>query len=448
MRIDRPLWAAGVLLAPQQFQQQARLHHWALEQVAQVGCAYPWGVQAVRFDHQSLVGSVLKAQRLSLRLPDGTAIDTELADQLPPAMDLSAITEKDAVAVLALPREHANGFNCLLDGQHNHRPTRYRQVWKGVADLYGDHNQPMAVAEPQLSLRLASDHNADYITCEVARVVRDDLGHWALDEHWIPPLLHIGGAPPVIGRLGLLLDQLDAKRCRLMALRNESNARMADFAVADVSLFWLLNALNSHRPLLRHFLEHPAQHPERLWQVLASLAASLMTFSLDHDLDQIPDYQHRQLGQVLLPLMNMLGELLDARLPSRVLALPLEQLKPQHWQARLHDTRLCEPGAADFYLSVRGGLPAAQMQQQFPLLCKACAPAELDRLLNAALEGVPVRALQHAPAAVPLRLENLYFTLDLAHEKGLAMLASASCAFYVPATLGPVHLELYAVLRT
>ncbi|WP_256871295.1 hypothetical protein, partial [Enterobacter cloacae] len=28
-----------------------------------------------------------------------------------------------------------------------------------------------------------------------------------------------------------------------MSMRRESNARLADFAVADVSLFWLLNAL-------------------------------------------------------------------------------------------------------------------------------------------------------------------------------------------------------------
>ncbi|MCS6037002.1 type VI secretion system baseplate subunit TssK [Klebsiella pneumoniae subsp. pneumoniae] len=36
---------------------------------------------------------------------------------------------------------------------------------------------------------------------------------------------------------------------------------MADFAVADVSLFWLLNALNSAEPVLSDFFtvsEHPS----------------------------------------------------------------------------------------------------------------------------------------------------------------------------------------------
>lgn len=54
-----------------------------------------------------------------------------------------------------------------------------------------------------------------------------------------------------------------------MAMRRESNERMADFAVADVSLFWLLNALNSAEPVLGQFQRHPQSPPERLYPELA-----------------------------------------------------------------------------------------------------------------------------------------------------------------------------------
>jgi type VI secretion system protein ImpJ len=52
---------------------------------------------------------------------------------------------------------------------------------------------------------------------------------------------------------------------------------MADFA-ADVSLFWLLNALNSAEPVLGHLCAIRSA-PERLYQALAGLAGSLLTFS-------------------------------------------------------------------------------------------------------------------------------------------------------------------------
>jgi predicted component of type VI protein secretion system len=64
--------------------------------------------------------------------------------------------------------------------------------------------------------------------------------------------------PWLTTELGDLLVRLQARR-RLMAMRRESNERMADFAVADVSLFWLLNALNSAEPVLTELLQTPAR---------------------------------------------------------------------------------------------------------------------------------------------------------------------------------------------
>lgn len=79
-------------------------------------------------------------------------------------------------------------------------------------------------------------------------------------------------------------------------MRRESNDRMADFAVADVSLFWLLNALNSAEPVLEQFQCHPKSPPERLYPELARLAGSLLTFSLEHQVSAIPVWQHEQLN--------------------------------------------------------------------------------------------------------------------------------------------------------
>ncbi|MCT8354690.1 type VI secretion system baseplate subunit TssK, partial [Photorhabdus kayaii] len=70
------------------------------------------------------------------------------------------------------------------------------------------------------------------------------------------------------------------------------------------------------------------------------------------------------------------------------------------------------------------------------------------QMINRALTGIPLVAMPHVPAAVPLRLENQYFALDLTHPSAKAMLAAGTCAFYVPDILGDIQLELFAVLRT
>jgi type VI secretion system protein ImpJ len=299
-----------------------------------------------------------------------------------------------------------------------------------------------------LSLRLAHDDNADYLTCPIARLLRDGQGAWGIDSAYVPPLLEFAAHPGLLAQLDNLLTQLSAKRQRLMGMRRESNQRMADFAVADVSLFWLLNALNTYQPILADLKAHPAQHPEQVYRELAKLAGGLLTFSLEHDIEQIPPYRHEHLESVFAPLLRLVSTLLEASLPSRVVALELTQDGANRWRVSLNDPRLREREGADFYLSVRCRLPAAQVQSQFPRLCKIGTPDEVDQLINAALDGVPLQSLSHVPAAIPLRLENQYFALDLDHAKGQAVLAAGVCAFYVPSTLAEVKLELFAVLRT
>lgn len=450
MKIDRPLWAAGALLSPQQFQQQARWEAWANERLAHLSLVHPWGIQAVGFDMEALRLGKLKATLLRLRMPDGTLIDSDQVDRLPDGLELGRLLPDEvqvATLVLALPLEQANGNNCLFDAASADRPTRYRQDWRQVQDIYADEVQSIGVLEHVLSLRFDHDENGDYLTCPIARLVRDGQGAWSVDSSYVPPLLHFAAHPGLLTQLDNLLTQLSAKRQRLMGMRRESNQRMADFAVADVSLFWLLNALNTYQPVLADLKAWPARHPEQVYQELTKLAGSLLTFSLEHDIEQIPAYNHEQLETVFPPLLRMISTLLEASLPSRVIALQLEEMGVNRWQVTFNDARLRERDGADFYLSVRSRLPAAQLQSQFPRLCKIGTPDQVDHLVNAALNGVPLQSLSHVPAAIPLRLENQYFALDLNDAKGQAVLAEGVCAFYVPSTLTEVKLELFAVLR-
>jgi type VI secretion system protein ImpJ len=451
MKIDRPLWAAGAVLSQQQFQQQSRWEAWANDCLSRLSLVHPWGVQAVRFDLQALRLGKLKAACLCVRLPDGTLIDTDHVDRLPSALTLMSLGLEErpsTIVLLALPLEQANGNNCLFDGEKSERPMRYRRVWREVQDLYADDEQSIGVIEHALSLRLETDDNADYVTTPVARLTRDGQSAWSLDASYVPPLLSFAAHPGLLTQLDNLLTQLSAKRQRLMGMRRESNQRMADFAVADVSLFWLLNALNTYQPVLADLQAHPARHPEQVYAELVQLAGALLTFSLEHDIETIPAYRHDGLEHVFAPLMKVISTLLEASLPSRVIALELEEKGSNRWQVTLNDARLREPGAADFYLSVRCRQSVAQLQARFPGLCKVGTPDDVDRLINAALDGVPLTPLNHVPAAIPLRLENQYFALDVSHPKGVSVLAEGVCAFYVSGTLADVKLELFAVLRS
>lgn len=72
----------------------------------------------------------------------------------------------------------------------------------------------------------------------------------------------------------------------------------------------------------------------------------------------------------------------------------------------------------------------------------------MEHIINSALSGIPLKAVQRVPAAIPIRLDNQYFALDAASAAHVKMLAARACQIYLPASVPDAALELYAVLRS
>ncbi len=449
MKIYRPLWNEGVLLSPQQFQQQSALDDFIRAGLSALVSPYPWGVERAELDDGLLSFGRIQFTALRLWLQDGTLVDMPNCDPGPDVreLDAQALSGQDSVTVLlGLPLMQPGRANVQSEGSVSGQPLRFREEWIPVPDMFGMEDEPIAVARFNLSIRYAHEDNAAWQTCPVARLVRDKQGSWHRDPDFIPPIVHFSASATMCERLSLLNRQLRSRRTRLMSMRRESNARLADFAVADVSLFWLLNALNSHARVLTRYEHKPQRHPEMVWAELSRLAGSMLTFSLEHEPDVIPEYHHDDPSRTFPPLFDLIAELLETSLPSRVVAL--EMLRPDEhtWKATFHDIRLREE--ADFWLSVRSNIPLWQLTEQFPAMCKAGSPDDVNRISSVALEGIPLIPVSRVPAALPVRMENQYFALEMDNPVARDMLEQGVCVFYVPALLGEVELELFAVLRS
>lgn len=449
MKIYRPLWNEGALLSPQQFQQQAEWETFRSAGVSALASPFPWGVEKIGFSESLLSSGLLQISPLRLWLDDGSLIDAQQSDLPPPPreLDQALLADLDAVTVvIALPHMQPGIVNVEQEGKTVDRPLRYREEWVTVPDAFGAEEESMAVARFNYTIRFAHESNESWKVCPVARLIRDGQNTWRQDTSFIPPIATFAASPVLRERLALLNRQLRSRRQRLMTMRRESNERLADFAVADVSLFWLLNALNSHARVLMEFERFPARSPEQVWAELARLAGSMLTFSLDHDLDVIPGYDHAEPANTFLPLFDLISGLLEASLPSRVIALEMTRPDEQTWKANLHDFRLRED--ADLYLSVRSDIPAWQIADKFPALCQAGSPDDVNTIYGAALKGIPLNPVNRVPAALPVRMENQYFALDMESAAAHEMQEQGVCMFYVPALLGALELELFAVLRS
>lgn len=432
-------------MTPQHFQQQAMWEQFSDERIARIASPDPWGIVRVELDELALGVDRLQLSGVQARLPDGTIIDTRVSDVLPSARSLNGIAAEHGTVeiLLALPLRNGLGENCMESGEKTARPRRFLREHLPVADSNGVGTEEISVERNSLFLLFGFEPHGDYVSCPVARIVRNPQGRFQLDTAFVPPCLFISASRPLMDLAMRLNDVLAAKSASLAVRRRERSDQIADYAVADVSLFWLLHSVNSTWPELARLCAAPNQHPERLYGLLARLAGALLTFSTTASLASIPAYDHPAPAATFKKLEDLIRTLLDTVLPSRVVPIALEHGKATAWHGKINEERLLE---ADFYLAVRAALPAHMLLEQLPRLCKAGAPDEVEEILSSALPGIPLHAMSRLPAAIPVRIENQYFALDRSHPAFKRMLAARACRFYIPTSLPEVSLELYAVL--
>ena len=244
MKIARPLWAQGIFMTPQHFQQQALWEQYTNEHIACIASPEPWGTVRVGIDSQALSIHRLMVDALAIRLPDGTVIDTDTADHTPPARDLADVPSNvDSVVVLiGLPLVDTQGGNCIETGERPVRPRRFLHEYLEVADLHGEGKEEISVERHALALLFDFETHGDYVTCPIARLMRTPQGRFELDPVFVPPCLFLSANDRLTERMRRLSEILAAKSASLAVRRRERSDQIADFAVADVALFWLFIA--------------------------------------------------------------------------------------------------------------------------------------------------------------------------------------------------------------
>ena len=445
-RAHRILWGEGVFLQPHHFQQQERFLEAGIARALAFARNHPWGAEAVELDRDALAGGVLAVNRLDLTFQDGTWFAAPGPEPLPLARHLDDLPGLGPTTTVHACLPLLDGFGGNAPAGPCGRPARFQAERVLVPDLFSDALEAeLTVLRTQVRLLLDPESRDGHLALPIARLVRDPSGAWTLDDAFLPPLAALAGAPPLLAMLKRLQDILQAKG-RALAERHRERARgVLEFGPSDLGTFWLLHTVNRAWPLVGHFLACPRTHPEQVYQALAQLAGELLTFSSELTPADIPPYRHLDPAGTFQPLDRLLRELLDTVISSRCARIPLVEERPARFTARLDGERLA--GDCDFYLSVSGERPAAELLEAVPLTFKVGSPDDVDRMLHSALPGVALSPVVRTPAAVPVRVGNHYFALDPSGPIFQRMLQARSICIYVPGSGPPLKLELIALFR-
>jgi len=302
--------------------------------------------------------------------------------------------------------------------------------------------RPIQVARPNLRLLLEGESAEGYVTLPVAQLTRSAAGEVAQDPGFVPPLLDVSASEALVGIARRLLERVSARSAALSGTRRQRNQGLADFSITDVASFWLLYALNTHLPPLRHLVEVRGGHPSALWEELVSLAGALSTFG---DSRPLPIYEHARLGACFGALEARLLELLETAVPETAIAVPLRPVSASVHAAAIEQEKWL--GAPHWYLAVSAPLRQSDVVARVLQGCKVGSADVVDTLIRQALPGLELAHVPQPPSSVPVKLDFLYFAVRRAGPAWDAVARARNLAVYVPAELPQARFELVVLLQ-
>ncbi len=437
------LWTKGVLLAPQHLQIQDRF----LESLIgfRLSCltSFPWGFGHLMVDQEALEGGVLSLAEATGIFPDGLLFDLPGSDTAPSPRPVGEHWDADRaslMAYLAVPEERPGGRNVSDDVG-----TRFRsEVILRRDENTGQSEKPVQVAHKNLKILMEGEATEGHSVLPLARVVRAGSGEYTLDSTFIPPLLDVGGSEHLLSLTRGWVELLSARSSTLSSMRRQRNRSLADFGVSDVANFWLLYTVNQYLPLLRHYMEGHRGHPEEIFNTLLGLAGALTTFSTERHPGDLPTYDHQHLGVCFAELDAMVRELMETVVPARHVSLPLTRTDRSVYEASLSEDRFLS--AEQVFLAFASGGERAEVVKKVPNLLKVGSADRIDRMVNQALSGVPLRHSPSPPSALPMKLDYDYFELDRTSGEWDAIRRARTVSVYVSSDFPDPRMELVILL--
>ena len=440
------IWSKGMFLSPQHLQAQERFVEDSARFYLDSLNSRSWGFSEIQIDTKALSEGRLAITLASGIFPDALSLDIPASEYPPPARVLDECFQggrQSCIFYLAVPEYLQGGMNVAVN--RSNVSTRFLAQMQMVRDENtGSGEKPIQVARKNLQILAEGENREGSVVLGFTRILRSETGMYQIDPTYIPPLIDIHAHPTLKRILSNLIELLVARSSQLSGARRQKNQSLADFTASDIANFWLLYTINSHLPVLRHFLESTNIRPELLFSELSDLAGALTAFSTKIAPKDLPAYSHEQLGVCFGELDRLIRVMLETVIPSNFVALPLKMVKDTIYATSI-DKDAYFVGSR-FYLAIAADIRDADLIDRSQKLLKACSATQLETLIRNALPGLRLQHVPTPPRSIPVKLRHQYFAIEQGGPVWESVLRARNFAVYAPSDILNPQMELVILL--
>jgi type VI secretion system protein ImpJ len=449
------VWTKGMFLTPQHFQTQDQFFREAMQFRFTASAYANWGMTELELDSEALANGLFRVSRAAGIMPDGEPFDMPETDE-PPAS--RAVAEhfppnRESLDVyLGIPETRPRGRNVTIPGTNGNAPaggppaTRYLAESRMFTDdNIGDEDKPVLVARRAFRLLFEDEYRDGFSAFRIAQVTRNAAGVPVLNPRFVAPCLNLASSAYLSMLLRRQIEILASKSGSLSGPRRQRGKIAAEFSPSETANFWLLHTVNSYLPELKHIWKVRHGHPESAYVAMLRLAGALSTFSLEARPENLPDYDHDDLGRCFTLLDASIRDLMETVIPSKFISIPLELKDRFVWSGSVTEDQYLRN--SQLYLAVSAKMGLDDLIRKAPQLIKVSSQDDIQRLIRNSLPGLTLRHVPVPPAAIPIKLDNQYFSLNQGGPLWDAILLSRQIAVHAPGEIVDPRMEVLIVLE-
>lgn len=450
----RVVWTQGMFLTPQHFQTLENHLETSLHFRDFLSHFSNWGVTQLDVDLEALTNGQFRLDTCTGLMPDGEPVNIPDTDQEPPSRAFKDYfpPSRDSLDVyLALPENRQRTRNVTMPGPTRGAgagappETRYLAETRMVVDNSGgEEEKAVQVARRTFRLLFSGEYRDGFSSFRIARVIRNAAGTPILDPQFIAPCLNISSSRYLMNLLRKQIEILANKSATLSAPRRQRSKLVAEFSASDTAQFWLLHTVNSYLPELNHLWKVRQGHPELAYVSMLRLAGALSTFSLEGHPENLPDYDHENLGACFTALDAKVRELMQAVIPENFISIPLEVTDRFLWTGKVAEDAHFRD--SQFFLAVSAKMGVDDLIRKVPVLLKISSPESIRHLVQNSMPGVVLRHMPSPPDAIPVKLDNQYFAINQSGPLWDAIIRSRQIAVSAPGEIVDPKMEVVIVL--
>jgi type VI secretion system protein ImpJ len=451
----RVVWSKGMFLTPQHFQIQDQFFEDNIQFRFAATQYANWGVTDLSIDSEALENGQFRLNKCTGIMPDGEPIDIPETDDTPPSRSVADHfpPARDTLDVfLAIPENRPRARNVTISNGRQAESlaasvgSRYVAEPRMFTDENtGDEEKPIHVARRTFRIVFGDEYLDGISKLRIAQVIRNAAGIPILNPQFIAPCLNLASSGYLTSLLRRQIEILATKSTALSAPRRQRGKLTAEFSASETANFWLLHTVNSYLPELKHIWRVRQGHPEAAYVAMLRLAGALSTFSLEARPENLPDYDHNDLGRSFKLLDEKIRDLMETVIPSKFVAVPLTLRDRFIWSGTVTEDQYFRD--SQFFLSVSAKMGVDDLIKKVPQLVKISHQDGIQNLIRNSLPGLTLRHVQVPPGAIPMKLENQYFSLNQAGPLWDAIMLSRQIAVHAPGEIVEPKLEILIVLE-